>query len=160
MSRIQAIGVFLPASLLSVLFNFIFRWISDYIRFRYILILQLGSQLILMFFMSRLGPGLSYIMVIIAYGIVGGLFNITNSIVWPRYYGTSHLGAITGQIMSFLVTGSAVGPYFFSMIKKYTGSYSDASLSCLALTLVLFIMSFKVRRPAPPEEEPSEEELN
>ena len=151
MTRLQAIGVFLPASILSVLFNFTVSWLSDYIRIRYILIVQLGSQLILMFFMSRLAPGLNYVMVIIGYGIMGGLFNITNSIVWPRYYGTSHLGAITGQIMGFLVAGSALGPYFFSLIKSFTGSYSNASLVCCGFSTILFILAFKVRRPAPPE---------
>ena len=155
MTRIQAIGIFFPASILSVIFNFTASWLSDYIRIRYILIVQLVSQVVCMFFMARLSPGINYIMVIIGYGIMGGLFNITNSVIWPRYYGITHLGAITGQVMGFLVAGSAIGPYFFSMVKRYTGSYSMASLSCLSVSLVLFVLAFKVRRPSPPVEEES-----
>lgn len=150
--RIQAIGIFLPASIIAVAFNFGASWLSDYIRIRYILIVQLTSQLLCMFFMARLSPGINYVMVIVSYGVMGGLFSITNSVVWPRYYGISNLGSITGQVMGFMVAGSAVGPYFFSLVKKHTGSYSAASLVCLALTLVLFVLAFKVRRPAPPKE--------
>lgn len=153
MSRLQGIGIFLPASILSVAFNFGANWLSDYIRIRYILILQLASQALCMFFMARLSPGLSYYMVILGYGVMGGLFNITNSVVWPRYYGITHLGAITGQIMGFLVAGSALGPYFFSLAKDRFGSYAPASLACLGVTAVLLLLAFRVRRPLPPERE-------
>ncbi len=155
MTRIQAIGIFLPASFLSIASNFIGSWLSDYIRMRYIVLVQQASLLILMFFMNRISPGLNYIMVLIGYGITGGLFNITNSVVWPRYYGIEHLGAITGQIMGFMVAGSAIGPYFFSLIKKYTGSYSTASLICFALLLVLFTLGIRVRRPVHPDTRPA-----
>ena len=154
MTRAQAIGIFLPASFLSITANFVGSWLSDFIRIRYILLVQQASLLSAMFFISRVAPGFSYVMIIISYGITLGLFNITNSIVWPRYYGIEHLGAITGQIMGLMVAGSAVGPYFFSIIRKYTGSYSAASLICLAALAVLFILGIKVRRPSHPEEAP------
>ncbi len=152
MTREQAIGIFLPASFLSITANFVGSWLSDFIRIRYILLVQQASLLTAMFFISRIAPGVPYVMIIISYGITVGLFNITNSIVWPRYYGIEHLGAITGQIMGLMVAGSAVGPYFFSLIRKYTGSYSTASLICLGILTVLFVLGIKVRRPAPPEE--------
>lgn len=104
-----------------------------------------------MFFLSRLAPGFNLIMFTIGYGTVNGLLNISASIVWPRYYGTTNLGAITGMIMGFTVAGSAIGPYFFSLIFTSTNSYSIASLICLAVTIVLFIFAFFVRRPVHPD---------
>ena len=152
MTRLQAIGMFLPASIISVASNFTASWLSDYIRIRYILLVQLAGMVIMMLFMSHLSPGISYIMVMIGYGVTGGLFNITNSIVWPRYYGIKNLGSITGQVMGFMVGGSAIGPYFFSMVKKYTGTYNAASLICLFFVCALFLLALKVRRPVHPAE--------
>ena len=150
MDRTMAIGMFLPASIISVIVNFSVSFIADYIKLRYVLIANQAGLLLCMFFMSNLAPGLNYVMVIICYGIISGLFNITMSLVWPRYYGIKHLGAITGMIMGFTVAGSAIGPYFFSLVNKYTGSYSAASLICMIAMAALMILSFRVRRPESP----------
>jgi len=144
-SRIQAVGIFLPASIISVVFNFAASWLSDFIRYRYILIVQIASQLLTMFFLARLAPGFSYIMVILGYGVMGGLFNVTNSIVWPRYY--RNLNSITGMVMGMIVAGSAVGPWLFSLLRDRTGSYGAASLLCFAVSLILLVLAFFVRRP-------------
>ncbi len=148
--KVQAIGIFLPASFIAVTVNFSVSLMSDYIKLRYILIMHQLGIMLCMFFVSRLGSGLAYVLVIVSYGLINGLFNISISIVWPRYYGITHLGAITGMIMGFIVAGSAVGPYFFSLVNKYTGSYNGASLICLGVMLVLFVLAFRVRRPVPP----------
>ena len=151
MSRLNAVAIFLPASFISVGVNFAASMISDYIKLRYILIAHIVSLIMAMFFLSRLAPGFNNIMFIIGYGFLGGLNNISNSVVWPRYYGTEHLGAISGMVMGLMVAGSAVGPYFFSLTMKISGSYAAASIICLAVMLVLFILAFRVRRPVHPE---------
>lgn len=52
-----------------------------------------------------------------------------------------------GLVMGFMVAGSAVGPYLFSLFSSLTGSFSGASLVCLAMAALLLVMSFFVRRP-------------
>ena len=151
MTRLQAVAIFLPASFISIGVNFAVSMLSDYIKLRYILILHIVTIVFTMFFLSRLAPGFNIIMLIITFGTLNGVFNISNSVIWPRYYGTQHLGAITGMIMGFIVAGSAVGPYFFSLIFDLTGSYSAASIICLAIMLVLLVFSFFVRRPVHPK---------
>ena len=151
MSRLQAVAIFLPASFVSIGINFSVSLLSDYVKLRYILILQIVSIIFTMFFLSRLSTGVNMIMLIIGYGILNGVFNISTSVVWPRYYGTEHLGAITGMIMGFIVAGSAIGPYFYSLIFDLTGSYSLASIICLAVMCILLIFSFFVRRPVHPD---------
>jgi MFS family permease len=148
--KVNAIGIFLPASFIAVTVNFIVSLLSDYIKLRYILLTHQIGLIICMFFVSRLGSGLAYVMVIISYGFISGFFSVCTTIVWPRYYGITHLGAITGMVMGFMVAGSAIGPYFFSLVEKYTGSYNGASMICLGIVLVLFIFSFKVKRPVHP----------
>ncbi len=147
MTRIEAVGIFFPASIISVCVNFSVSILSDYIKLRYLAIIHTGSMILSMLFLSMLNPGVTLVMLIISYGIMGGIFNITNSIVWPRYYGTAHLGEINGMVMGFMVGGSALGPYFFSLIMNGTGSYAPASIICLCLTAVLLVLSFFIRRP-------------
>ena len=44
-----------------------------------------------------------------------------------------------------IVAGSALGPYLFSILHGVEGSYKIPALSCLVLTLVLLILSFKAK---------------
>ena len=149
-SRSQAVAIFLPASFISVGVNFAASWLSDFVKMRTLLQGQLLGLTLTMAALACLGPGDSRLLLIIAYGITGGFFTVTTTLIWPRYFGTAHLGAIMGLVMGFMVAGSALGPYFFSLIKSFSGAYRDASLTCLAVTVILFILSLKVRKPKEP----------
>jgi len=67
--------------------------------------------------------------------------------VWPRYYGREHLGAISGLCMTCMVVASAVGPILFSVLLRFTGSYAGSFAVCLLITLLLLISSFFARNP-------------
>lgn len=147
MSRLQAISIFLPASIISVGINFFVSFLSDYIKLKYVFILHNAGLVFAMISVIFLAPGLHYIVLFVAYGIISGVFNVSISVVWPRYYGLTHLGQISGAIMAFTVIGSAFGPYLFSIVEKYTGSYNFASLICLCIVVVLFVCSLKAEKP-------------
>ena len=103
--------------------------------------------------LAALSSGGSLAPLIITYGVAGGFFTISTTLIWPRYFGTTHLGAIMGLVMGFMVAGSALGPYFFSLVKRFSGSYQAASFTCLAVTAVLIILSLKVHKPKAPVKE-------
>jgi len=65
-----------------------------------------------------LGPSSSTILMVIAFGIGGGLFGMLNIVTWPKLYGRKHFGAISGFAMAIVVAASAIGPWTFSLIKK------------------------------------------
>jgi MFS-type transporter involved in bile tolerance (Atg22 family) len=46
--------------------------------------------------------------------------------------------------MSIVVAGSAIGPWLFSLIKKFTNSYHLAGLFGIILTIIFLILVFKV----------------
>ena len=148
MSRGEAVAIFLPASFISVSLNFAASWLSDHISLRYILQVYIIGQVLTLFALMRLAPGPSLILLVIGYGILMGLFNALSTLVWPRYFGITHLGAISGMAMAFMVIGSAVGPYVFSLSLDLTGLYNAACLGCLVLSAVLLGLSFRVRRPS------------
>ena len=81
----------------------------------------------------------------ISRGMTSGQFGLLISIVWPRFFGTKHLGAISGFAMSILVYGTALGPLLFSLSFSNFGNYSAAILTCLSITFVLFLLAFRAK---------------
>lgn len=147
MDKTVALAVFVPTSILSVFISLTGGWLSDHIKMKYLLLVFLFGQIVSMISLAFLSPGLPYVFLIIGNGIVGGLFNVLNSVVWPRFYGRKHLGAISGFAMSSLVFFSALGPLMFSFSFSETGTYSWAAWGCLVIVAVNFIAAFKAENP-------------
>ena len=135
--------IFFPAAVISVILNFIASWASDFIRLKYILLVELSGLLLFLFALIILKPGYPVVLLIAGLGIVQGMFGVLSTVVWPKFYGTKYLGSITGFAMGFLVAGSAVGPYFFSLSNKIFRSYHGAVWICFIICFVLFLLSFK-----------------
>jgi len=144
MSREEAIAIFLPASVISVLFHLFGSWLSDYIRLKYVHITHALGLMFSMTALQFLAPqGFSLWLLILGNGIAGGTFGVLSSITWPRFYGLKHLGEIAGYSFAWAVAGSALGPYLFSISFSHLGSYRPAALLCLGITAILFLLSFK-----------------
>ena len=147
LSRDRAFAVFPVIGLISVIAALITGWISDKIRLKWLLLTILLSQfaaaLGLFGFSSFLGKAL----LAAGYGVSGGIFGLLLTITWPRYYGRAHLGAISGLSISILVFASAMGPFFFSLIRDLCGSYRVVYLLSLVLPGLLFIPSLMVVNP-------------
>lgn len=143
MDRETAISIFLPMSVVAVIVQLISGYIADYIKMKYLLLAEIAGMMLSMAGLFILESGLPVYMIIVGSGIASGLFGVVSIVTWPRYYGTKHLGSITGFNMAWIVAGSAVGPYMFSLIKEYSGSYHFPGLILLVVTFVLFIMGFK-----------------
>jgi cyanate permease len=97
--------------------------------------------------LTMLSPGWPIRFIILFGGTGNGLFGVLMSIVWPRYYGREHLGAISGLCMTLMVIASAVGPLLFSFLLSLTGNYAESFAVCLFATLALFTSSFFARNP-------------
>ena len=147
MDKTVALAVFVPTSAISVFISLAGGWLSDHIKMKYLLLVFLFGQIVSMISLSLLSPGLPYIFLIIGNGIVGGLFSVLSSVVWPKFYGRKHLGAISGFAMSALVFLSALGPLLFSFSFTKLGSYSWAALVCLVVVTISFLAAFKVENP-------------
>lgn len=138
----QAIlALFLPVSLVGILTNFSLAWLSDRTRLKYLLLVMTVGQML---------GGLSYLLLpttagkvtlVLGMGIAGGAFGALSGIVWPRFFGRSHLGAISGFFMSSTVLASALGPILFSLVFTRTGTYLGAFLLTTAIAVVLAVGS-------------------
>jgi MFS family permease len=87
------------------------------------------------------------LLAIIGFGVGGGLFGMLNILTWPKLYGRKHLGQISGFAMSVIVAGSAIGPWIFSVIQRFFGSYKGAGILgliwCMLMIIMLVLTPFK-----------------
>ncbi|MFW6251373.1 MAG: MFS transporter [Alkalispirochaetaceae bacterium] len=148
MGREQAVGVFLPAAVVAVLFEFIGSYLSDYIKLKYLAMLQLLGVMILTVSIAFLRPGGMVISIVVGHGIMQGMFGIVSNVTWPRFFGRPHLGAISGFAMSLTVAGTAVGPYLYSFGRDLSGGYAVAALLCTAIGATLFLGALRAERPS------------
>ncbi|MDC7241476.1 MAG: MFS transporter [Spirochaetales bacterium] len=119
----QAVAIFFPISVISVAARFLGSWLSDIIDLKYQYYLMTISIAIGGYALTLPYNSLSAALLIIGLGLGGGIFGVLNSVTWPKLYGREHLGAISGMAMSFIVAGSALGPWSFSMLEKIWGHY-------------------------------------
>ncbi len=143
LSREDAILIFLPSSVVAVLFQLVGGYLADYIKLKYLLAIQIIGMIFSMAGLSILGEGFPVYLIIIGNGISGGLFGVVSAVMWPRFYGTKHLGAISGYNMSWMVAGSALGPYLFSLLHDYGKNYALAAYLNLVVAAFLLILSFR-----------------
>jgi len=113
--RQTAVSMFLPSSVIAVIVTLSVSSLSDFIKLKYLLYLLGGSSLIALIGMIYLGSlDIMLYLLILGNGIMMGLYSVILSVAWPRFFGKSHLGAISGRAITFVVAGSAVGPLLFS----------------------------------------------
>ena len=145
LSRMDAYSIFLPMSVVSVFSYFLSGLASDRMSLKYLLMTLLTTLCIGCLGMLAFEIQWSRIMVIICFGIQGGVWGCLSLVTWPRFYGRKHLGAISGLSMSCQVFASAIGPPVFGASEHFTGNYHNAAWVAALLNLVLLIGSFKAR---------------
>jgi len=152
MSKTVAFSIFFYSTCISISLNLIFGYISDKINIKYLLYIMLTGLTISTLSLAFLAPGFTFVTMFIGMGLSAGLFGILTNVPFPRFYGRTHIGAINGFIMSMMVFSSAIGPWFFSKILDFSGSYRYAALTCTACAIILLICSFKVKNPQKSQE--------
>ena len=150
----MAVSIFIPGAAISIIFHFGASWLSDYIRLKYLLLLQHTGLIITMAAIVLLGKqDFAYQLLIAGYGTCMGMFGVISAVTWPKFFGLKNLGAISGYSLGWAVIASALGPFIFSLSEKYTGRYGMVALICLSITVVLFFMAFRANNVNRPKEE-------
>ena len=80
-------------------------------------------------------------------GLASGHYRVIDAVVWPKYYGRLHLGAIRGFTMIAVLGSTALGPYPPGLSLDYFGSYTPGLLAMLPLPVGIGIVTFFVKRP-------------
>jgi OFA family oxalate/formate antiporter-like MFS transporter len=143
-TAVQAVAIFLPISIISVIARFGGSWLSDLIQMKYLFYAFAAASLAGSLALAIPGVPGATVLLIAGMGIAGGLFGVVTTITWPRLYGREHLGAISGLAMSFMVAGSAVGPWIFSLMERIWGHYRYTGIFGMAFTAIIIISSLPV----------------
>jgi hypothetical protein len=143
----EAIAIFLPCSVVSVTVSTLFNFLSDYIRLKWYLYLMIFGGTLASLGLLLLSTSIGIPLLIGGIGSLGGFFAVLNAIAWPRFYGRTHLGAITGRVMSFLILASAFAPSIFSLCFTTFGSYHFLGYLVLSFLLFLSLGSLKANNP-------------
>jgi len=139
----QAVKIFLPISIISVCSRFLGSYLSDRIQIKYIYIAYVSSLILSSLSILLISFPIAKILIIISFGIGGGLYGMLNIVTWPKLYGRKHYGAISGFSMSIGVASSAIGPWLFSLANKFTNSYKYTGLVGIIISSLFLIFIFK-----------------
>ena len=143
----EAVSIFLPISCISVIARFGASYLSDRFPIKWLFMTFLVSLLLISLCLVFFSIPLVRLFFLLPYGMASGLFGMLNIVTWPKLYGREHIGAISGFAMSIMVAGSALGPWFFSVVHQMFGSYRNAgiggSLIVLLLTIALGFTKFR-----------------
>lgn len=150
MSRSVAVSVFLPAAVVAVIVEFVGSWLSDYLRLKYLAIVQLTGAVLLSASLGLSSSGVWYLGVVAGHGLMQGMFGVLSNVTWPRFYGRRHLGAIAGFATSLTVLGTAIGPALFSLLRDVSGTYAPAAILIGVVGLILIVLALRADRPAAP----------
>ena len=146
-TRERIINLFVPIAATSVVTNLIFGAINARMRLKFLLlIMNLGciAAATGMLHLNHTGGEVAYVL---GNGIASGGFVSLSGIIFPRFYGREHLGAISGVNMSAMVIGSGLGPLLFGACHHFADSYRLILIVSAIIPAVLALLSLRADNP-------------
>ncbi len=140
--RSSAVAIFIPISIIAVLSQTAGSVLSDYINLKIILLAELLGMICAAAALIFLAPGLPTALLIGGLGVSNGGFVVLLNMAWIKTFGKTHLGAVSGYAMGWTVGGSALGPFLFSTLRDFSGSYALAAEISIIFLLMLIFFSF------------------
>ena len=143
----RILSLFVPIAATSVFTNLIFGLVNSRLRLKWLLlVMNIGclSATLGMLFLDKPGGVSAYVL---GNGIASGGFVSLTGIVFPRFYGRLHLGAISGVNMSAMVIASGLGPLAFGLCHQLFGSYRWILIVSVFLPAFLAVLSVKADNP-------------
>jgi MFS transporter, OFA family, oxalate/formate antiporter len=147
LDRDRSYAVFLPMAVCSVLANLLAGWACDRIRLKWLMMLMLMGQSVGTLGLLNFSRTAGWVMLVGGHGVSNGIFILLAAVVWPRYFGRLHLGAITGLNMCIMVFASAVGPVIFAQAHSLTGRYDEIIIGAAVVPLIVLATGLKADNP-------------
>lgn len=141
------LSVVAPAALVGTL---VAGYLTDKVPNRYPLVVSQGLlALAMVWTISIEAPWMA-----LTYGVLlgfgQGLMMTTNTVIWPNYFGRSHLGAIRGAVTTAMVAFAALGPFPFGVMFDVAGSYTLAVLAFLVMPVACGAAAYLAIPPRKP----------
>ncbi len=140
-SATEAFAYFFPAAVVSTSTNLFCGWLVDGRSLKPFMVVMLAAFLTGAFGLLNLEHQWGYYLLILGWGVGGGLWSITSNLAFIRNFGPLHLGEITGLCTSIMVFASAIGPALFALGLDIYGTYAAPKMLCMVALAALFVWS-------------------
>ncbi len=152
----QGIGAGLAATVLSMVApaalggTLAAGYLTDKISNRYPLVAAQGLLAVAMVLAISIEAPWTAMTYGVVLGFGQGLMMTTNVVIWPNYFGRTHLGAIRGAVTTAMVAFAALGPFPFGVLFDVGGSYTLAVLVFLAMPVACGAAAYMAVPPRKP----------
>ncbi len=147
LSKAQALGIFLPITMISIPTGILIGLAVDRFPMRFLIMGMMVGQTFMFGFAPHLGDPLMYKLCIAGWGFSGGFYGPLTVAALPNFFGRTHLGAIQGVMMMVIVIASALGPAMLAAVKSAFGSYEPGLHALAFLPLGVFLAAPFTRDP-------------
>lgn len=142
----EAAAMFLPQFLGTAVAGLVFGWISDRLTGRTLVPLAMTVLAVTLLFAGTLAGGPTVLLYALLLGASGGAMRSVGSTLLPRWFGTDHIGSISGLSTFVGVAASSMGPVAYSIARDATGTYTTASLVFVAIPVFVSIAAIAAGR--------------
>ncbi len=143
-----AANYFLPMSIVTAVIGLISGVMIDRVEPKYLLSLGLFIQFASYLMATVMATPAMALMFVILRGLNGGLARTLSNVLWPKYYGRSNLGVISGFATTFGVIGSGIGPLIYGFGRDISTSYTPVILISSIFPLVLGVLVLFLKKPS------------
>lgn len=127
--------------------NFMAGYLLDKVPNRFVLASAQGIFILAMVWVLFITNAWQAIVYGSLIGLSGGFSMTTTSVIWPNYYGRSHLGSIRGLVTTIMVASAALGPWPFGVLFDLTNSYTTPILVFLGLPVACAVAAIAAVPP-------------
>ena len=140
----EAATVFVPQMVGTVIAGFLWAWLSDRLSPSVLLFSCQASLVGAHLAYAGAQPGIGAALYSLLLGLNGGSIRALVSTLYPKWFGTEHIGAIRGVATAFGVGASAIGPLIIAGGFQITDNYVQlnyvlAIVPALAMFAALFL---------------------
>ena len=149
-SRAQAAWVLVVASIPAMLSKPVWGYLIDRMRVKPLAAISASVTGIALFMIIAAVESQQFTWVLVAYVVLGfgwGGMIPMQEVIWARFFGRRHIGAIRGAGMPFALLLGAIAPWAVAVYHDQVGSYSGALLVVAALNVLSGALIFAVRAP-------------
>ncbi|MCC9607783.1 MFS transporter [Blastopirellula sp. JC732] len=123
LSEDEAPVIFLCTALTMAICQFIGGWLADHVRLHWLMAAGAVGLAMSVICYANINSVYGAALFGLVFGAAQGVAVSGASSAWARYFGRAHLGKIKGSSMTWIVAGSAAGPYLLNLGAANLGGY-------------------------------------
>lgn len=143
----EAAANFIPQTVAGLIATLLTGYLMDRIAGRWILVTSMTTLALSLAWATQVDPGWSAIGFGMLLGASASMIRTVEAVSLPRYFGTKHVGAVRGLVVSFSVGGTALGPLVFALAYDTTGTYSGVLWASTAIPICIGLWAWLAREP-------------